>query len=617
MANPWFPGNSASVLSPLIPAVGDDHSPAPPLPPDPPDPDPNNPLSLARFPPLNSPVQKTPKTYRAPLRSPSQRSVVAATISKPTAGTVVPALASTSVVCETSNFGSGSQDTVHLDLRNFKIIPPKFSSPIQTNRASKSLPKTPPPLAPIPSPVNINSQSKPCPQPKTSLAPSTASNPLAPPASLPPAPPSHPTIDKPQQNQSQSTHSAPKPPLVERIRKSQNKTLTRLAPVAHSETGRPRVLIPDRVFQKGAELHKDFIICYFNGRPPPFNHTQSVLNNLWGKGKRVEIHSNPLSRSMLVRIPSDYLRQKILEKRVWYVGDSMFQAIQWTSSASSISPPLDSIQIWAHLTGIPLDLRHEEGLSLVAGLVGEPKETDDFTLNLVSLTLSHVKVAVDLTQPLPEVVEFTRESGEVVEVSVSYPWVPPTCSHSSGKVPSSTQEGKKAVASDDTDPMVTSMSHLSTEASPIVAPPSSASVITHPIPPLQHSLHSSPTPSPPSPQPSQSIGPQKNPSSSFRPQILPSPASNPQINLPSPSNQLIPFSLPPSPASSPDSRPPLKRPRSSPSANNFSSFTAQLNFFTKPIPEPPISSSPVAFISSNPFTLLSPNGPLLLEEAID
>lgn len=93
------------------------------------------------------------------------------------------------------------------------------------------------------------------------------------------------------------------------------------------------------------------------------------------------------------------------------------------------TPPLKAIKIWAHLTGVPLDLRHEEGLSWVAGLVGEPKETDDFTKNLVSLTLSHVKVEVDLTAPLPPVVEFERESGEVVEVTVHYPWVPPTCSH--------------------------------------------------------------------------------------------------------------------------------------------------------------------------------------------
>lgn len=93
------------------------------------------------------------------------------------------------------------------------------------------------------------------------------------------------------------------------------------------------------------------------------------------------------------------------------------------------TPPLKAIKIWAHLTGVPLDLRYDEGLSLVAGLVGEPKETDDFTKNMVSLTVSHVKVEVDLTAPLPPVVEFEREIGEVVEVLVHYPWVPPTCSH--------------------------------------------------------------------------------------------------------------------------------------------------------------------------------------------
>ncbi|KAJ4875601.1 vegetative cell wall protein gp1-like [Raphanus sativus] len=48
---------------------------------------------------------------------------------------------------------------------------------------------------------------------------------------------------------------------------------------------------------------------------------------------------------------------------------------------------------------------------------------------MVSLTVSHVKVEVDLTKPLPSVFEFERESGEVVEVYVNYPWVPPTCSH--------------------------------------------------------------------------------------------------------------------------------------------------------------------------------------------
>ena len=180
------------------------------------------------------------------------------------------------------------------------------------------------------------------------------------------------------------------PSLVERIRRSEDKTLSRLAHVSVAPSRRPRVLISDSVFQQGAELHKDFIICYFKGKAP-----------LWGKGKRLEIHNNSLNKSVLVRIQSEYLKQKILEKNIWYVGDSMFHTSQWSSEHSKNTPPLEAIQIWAHLTGDPLDLRHTKWLSLVAGLVGEPKETDEFTRNLVSLTLLHVKVEVDLTKPLP------------------------------------------------------------------------------------------------------------------------------------------------------------------------------------------------------------------------
>lgn len=415
MANPWFPGNSTSALSPLLRTTGDNHLLVPPIPPDPPDPD--NPLSLSLFPPLNSPSSQSPKTGRVKTQQFSQKPVVKDSSLPPTAVTGVTANNKTGAVASSSR----SERTVHFDLEKFKIVPPKSSSPIQTNQASRSF-STPPPFNPIPTvtPQTVPQTSTSTPQPPL---PPLASGPSTNAQTSPVIPP-HPVDPV---FQPPPVHIAP--PLVERLRKSQDKSLSRLAHASFSESGRPRVLIPDSVFLKGAELHKDFIICYFNGRPPPFNHIQTVLNHLWGKGKRVEIHTNPLSRSMLVRIPSDYLRQKILEKRVWYVGDSMFQAVQWTSSASQTSPPLDSIQIWAHLTGIPLDLRHQQGLSLVAGLVGEPKETDDFTLNLVSLTLSHVKVAVDLTKPLPSVVEFNRESGEVVEVSVAYPWVPPTCSH--------------------------------------------------------------------------------------------------------------------------------------------------------------------------------------------
>lgn len=230
----------------------------------------------------------------------------------------------------------------------------------------------------------------------------------------------------PTQNPYQSTISTRS--LVQRLRRAEDKTLRHLAPVALSETVRPRIVTLDYVFQKGVEMHKYFIICYYNSKAPPFNQIQSVFNHMWGKENNLEIHNNLLNRSTIVRIPNAYLKEKILDKCIWYVCDSMFHTAQWSSEYSEATPPPRAIKIWSHLTGVLLDLRHEEGLSLVAWLVEEPKKTDYFTKNLVSLTLSHVKVEVDLTQPLPSVVEFKRESREVVEVQVHYPWTPPMCS---------------------------------------------------------------------------------------------------------------------------------------------------------------------------------------------
>lgn len=111
-------------------------------------------------------------------------------------------------------------------ITNFRTIQPNHNSPVLSNPASRNhtLPANPTiPIIPTP-PLNTTSSSAP----------------------HPPAPP-------PVTN----------PTLADTLRLKGDKTFQRLAPVTISDTGRPRVLIPDSVFEKGAELHRDFIICYF------------------------------------------------------------------------------------------------------------------------------------------------------------------------------------------------------------------------------------------------------------------------------------------------------------------------------------------------------------------
>ncbi|CAN6924324.1 unnamed protein product [Brassica oleracea] len=175
----------------------------------------------------------------------------------------------------------------------------------------------------------------------------------------------------------------PDPTLVERLRTKEDKSLQRLAPVTISATRRPRVLIPDAVFQKGAEMHKDFNSSSVT-LTTPFTQIQSVLNHMWGKGRKLKIHNNPLHRSAIVHkqpchiVYTDY-RPTPLQHYVFPAGGSglylvvdekaKFHEDSFQKSLNALVPANDG------------DKKRENGKSqkgLILGKLGE--ESDIFKL---------------------------------------------------------------------------------------------------------------------------------------------------------------------------------------------------------------------------------------------
>ncbi|KAF8085954.1 hypothetical protein N665_0641s0011 [Sinapis alba] len=154
----------------------------------------------------------------------------------------------------------------------------------------------------------------------------------------------------------------------------------------------------------------------------------------------------------------------------------MFYAFQWGTGTPN-SFHLKLVPLWVHLWDVPLNLRSLEGLGWVAGELGNPKETDEYTINLVSLVLSHVKVEMDLTKPLPRTIKLLRHNGQVVIVEVDYPWVPPTCSNCSelGHI-----RRNCLLPLNDTPPHSGSVHLLNSLAKPLVFEPSFAPTISHP-----------------------------------------------------------------------------------------------------------------------------------------
>ncbi|CAA7050921.1 unnamed protein product [Microthlaspi erraticum] len=402
VVNRWFPATGqASASNPLLPSAGGLLNRPPPSPPDPPDPS----CSLLDFPPLppspSAPslvtsLQTSPLVETVPMATragPSSTGLLGSTLTTDVVMTQVEDLASTIPVSRFEK--TRSEDAT---VQKYTILPPKSSSPLRTNTASVSH---------KPAPVVNKEKGK-----DLGSAPHSSVS----------------QTDVPLSTASKKNSPAP-PTYAQKASRVVDRSLSRLASTTYSSEGKPRVAVPDAVFQRGAALHKEYVVGSFLGKMPDYGPIQSVLNYMWGKGHKLEIHLHHFKHSMLVRVPNEFIRSKILEKRLWYVGTSMFHVSQWGSSETTSLPEIVSIPLWAHLSGIPFDLRTKEGLSLAAGLVGEPKETDDYTKNITSLNVAHVKVEVNLTKPLPSSGELLRDNGEIINVVIDYPWVPPSCTH--------------------------------------------------------------------------------------------------------------------------------------------------------------------------------------------
>ncbi|RID72036.1 hypothetical protein BRARA_C03944 [Brassica rapa] len=401
--NPWFSPDRPAALLPAPTTAG-----SPPPLPDPPDP----PLPIDHFPSLQSTIVSPPLTKKQISRAlGTASSVQAGTNSETTCASPLaqdlpfipdcPNLAESghSLTAPASPVDPFQGYTVHIPKNSIPFPPSTTSSSNTHNHPAKS---------------NHSTQ-------KSTVSKTNR-------ILLPPRP----TV-KSQTTPSQNQENLRPPPqsYAQKAKTNTNKVLQRLAPLSYSDAGIPQVTIPDEVFKRGAELHRDFIQGFFFAKMPSYQALQSVLNFMWGKGSKLDIRTNPKARSFLVRISNDYIRAKVLEKRIWYVGTAMFQVSSWNTSVAEsipISVPT-SIPLWAYLKGLPLDLRSLEGLSFAAGLIGEPKETDEFTKNLTDLDLAHVKIEADLSKPLPVLIELRRTNGEIIPVEVSYPWIPPTCSH--------------------------------------------------------------------------------------------------------------------------------------------------------------------------------------------
>lgn len=194
------------------------------------------------------------------------------------------------------------------------------------------------------------------------------------------------------------------------------------------ESGEWCITIPNAIVEKNLKKWDSFIVGQFNGNMPSHGALHAILNGIWSFKNRDITVSKLGPKIVLIKVPCPATRCRVLLQGIWNIeGQTMF-VTDYSPRVSPTMPELVEAPVWLELRGVPPHFFNEESLERIAGLVGDPLYLHPTTANMTNLEVAKVFTVVSLTEPLPEAVNAQFESGEVVRVGVSCPWLPPTCS---------------------------------------------------------------------------------------------------------------------------------------------------------------------------------------------
>lgn len=90
---------------------------------------------------------------------------------------------------------------------------------------------------------------------------------------------------------------------------------------------------------------------------------------------------------------------------------------------------LQSIPLWVHFHGVPLEFWTGPGLSYIASSVGTPLYADHLTETGKRLSYAKICVEVNLESEFRDSVEVLYANGDCATVAIWYPWKPLRCMH--------------------------------------------------------------------------------------------------------------------------------------------------------------------------------------------
>ncbi|PWA45854.1 zinc knuckle CX2CX4HX4C [Artemisia annua] len=194
--------------------------------------------------------------------------------------------------------------------------------------------------------------------------------------------------------------------------------------------------VPMKVVEEVNTRFENTLYGYFLGQRLAFPVVDYYVRNAWAKFGVQKVMMNAKG-FFFFKFTSKKGVDDVLENGPWLIRNVPIILKPWNLNTNLLKEDLTNIPVWVKFHDVPLAMFSDDGLSLLATLIGTPKRLDAFTSQMCkeswgrsSFARCMIEVKSDevLRDSLTVEIPLLDGSGSTIEkIRVEYEWKPPRC----------------------------------------------------------------------------------------------------------------------------------------------------------------------------------------------
>ncbi|KAJ0669380.1 hypothetical protein HanPI659440_Chr17g0700501 [Helianthus annuus] len=197
------------------------------------------------------------------------------------------------------------------------------------------------------------------------------------------------------------------------------------------------VVIPLSSVQQVTDRYANTLFGYFLGKRLAFPVVDYFAKNNWAKYglSRLMMNANGF---FFFKFTSKEGMNQMLEDGPWLIRSVPIILKEWSPSIKMEKEDINVVPVWVKMHDVPLAAFTDDGLSLVASMIGTPKLLDTYTASMCAeswgrssyaRSLIEVQAGAELKKSVIVAIPSMDGSGySKVEVKIEYDWEPLRCS---------------------------------------------------------------------------------------------------------------------------------------------------------------------------------------------